>query len=174
MWIASDSAYLYPILIEIETPWKKWWQSAKHVTHSDLTAATAQVAHWRRWFKQPANQENFYRHYDIPRRMQDLTLAPRYVIVHGRRSEANKSRATIELRGNLSIKEDTHLVTFDRLEPDPRFAGYGTVTLTEDGFAPHPLSPITVAPPPDGSGGDDHAPGYRFRPPRRRRAADTE
>lgn len=171
MWIASDSASLYPILIEIETPWKRWWHASSIAIHSDLTTALTQVMHWKRWFKNGANHPNFYRYYRIDRHLQDLTLEPRYVVIHGRRDEANRSSATLESRGSLSLDPDTRLMTFDRLHPDPRSAQFGTVTVNEDGFTQHPLSPDIAS-----QGADDEEAhevasleaGYRFKPPPRR------
>jgi hypothetical protein len=36
MWIASDSASVYPILIEIETPHKRWFHTNKPELHRGL------------------------------------------------------------------------------------------------------------------------------------------
>lgn len=166
MWIALDSAYLYPILIEIETPWKRWWYQSKIAIHSDLTTALSQVMHWKRWFRDGANHPKFYRHYRIDRDLQDLTLAPRYIIIHGRRDEANRTVATAGSRGGIPLDPDTRLMTFDRLQPDPRTASFGTVNVTENGFAPHPLSPHSPASVDVSELASK--PGYRFTPPRRR------
>lgn len=140
MWIASDSAFLYPVLIEIETPWKRWFQVKKLTQHSDLTTALSQVAHWRRWFND-RNRVSFYNYYRVPRRLQDLTLRPRFVVVHGRRREANASPAMTGLRGSLALSDDTRLVTFDHLHADPTAAGYFTVLVNEHGYKIHPRSP---------------------------------
>jgi Domain of unknown function (DUF4263) len=179
MWIAHDSAFLYPILIEIETPWKQWFHRDKLAQHSDLTTPLTQVAHWRRWFNKGRNHVNFYDYYRIPRDLQDLALRPRYVVIHGRRSEASQSPAAIEFRSSLAISEDTHLMTFDRLTLDPRAAKYFTVSADEHGFHIHPNSPAVdpnevpdymrheiAGLTPEGSLGADR--GYRFHPPRRR------
>lgn len=177
MWIASDSVFLYPILIEIETPWKRWFQDRKLVQHSDLTVALSQIAQWRSWFANGHNQVAFYEYYRIPRDLQDLTMSPRYVVVHGRRREANASPASQRFRGNLGIKEDTRLLTFDRLHSDPRARDYFTVSLDEHGYKLHPRSPsVSTLELPEnvryevaGVSLDEDTesrPGYRFRPPR--------
>ena len=171
MWIASDSAYLYPILIEIETPWKRWWYQSKIAIHSDLTTALGQVMHWKRWFNDGANHPKFYRHYRIERDQQDLTLAPRFVIIHGRRDEANRSNATAVSRGGIPLDPDTRLMTFDRLHPDPRSASFGTVAVNEHGFSTHPLSPYALQTITDQVEPADEGvqkAGYRFKPPKRR------
>jgi Domain of unknown function (DUF4263) len=141
MWIAADSACLYPILIEIETPWKKWYHADKLVQHSELTAPLSQVAHWRAWFETGRNQAAFLDDYRIPRELQDHAFQPRYVIIHGRRSEASKSPAAIKFRASLASSSDVRLMTFDRLVPDPRAADYFTVAVDEHGFMLHPNSP---------------------------------
>ncbi len=43
MWIATDSSEITPVLIEIETPDKKWFTAAG-VPHHDLTQALNQLA----------------------------------------------------------------------------------------------------------------------------------
>lgn len=166
MWIAMDSVHLYPILIEIETPWKRWWYQSEIAIHSDLTRAMSQVTQWKRWFNDGINHGKFHRYYRIERDLQDLTLAPRYVIIHGRRAEANRSPASISSRGSIPHDADTHLMTFDRLGVDPRCKKYGTTVVNEHGFSPHPLSPNPL--PTRADPGPAAAPGYRFKPPRRR------
>lgn len=168
MWIAMDSVRLYPILIEIETPWKHWWYQGKIAIHSDLTTALSQVTQWKRWFSDGTNHAKFYRHYRIERDLQDLTLAPRYVVIHGRRREANRSPATIASRGAIPHDADTHLMSFDRLAPDIRSKKYGTAIVNEHGFSRHPLSPNAIAASAEQRSDPATKPGYRFTPPKRR------
>lgn len=178
LWIAHDSVFLYPILIEIETPWKKWFHGRSLRQHSDLTEPLNQVAHWKRWFARGRNVPAFYDYYRIPRSLQDLKLIPRYVVVHGRRSEANATVASREFRAELGAG-DVRLLTFDHLVPDQRSARYFTVGVDEAGYFIHPNSPSTegihlptdvrsvVRGLPNGEDGRP-TPGYRFRPPRPR------
>ncbi len=177
MWLASDSAFLYPILIEIETPWKRWWQSTRLAQHSELTTALTQVAQWRAWFGRGRNQAAFYDYYRVPRDLQDLRLEPRFVVVHGRRSEANANPAAVDLRGALTRDSDTRLLTFNHLHADPQARGCLTVLVNEQGFSLHPNSPPEDPGeplPPDarraiaGLGNPQDSVGYRFRPPPRR------
>lgn len=198
MWIAADSAFLYPILIEIETPSKAWFHQDAPEQHSQFTTAVNQLRRWRAWFERGRNHVAFYDMYRIPRELQDLTLAPRYVLVHGRRTEASRSPAYLALRGQLG-KSDERLITFDHLVTDARANGYLTVRVNEDGFELLHL--------PSGVGFNDleedvlanivglrealtargegmaeelPSPGYRFRPPmarserRRRRHAGQD
>jgi hypothetical protein len=167
MWISMDSLALYPTLIEIETPWKLWWHRSGVSMHSDLTRALTQVMHWRMWFADGVNHAKFYRYYRISRDLQDLTLSPRYLVIHGNRTEANKTPEAIRARANISVSDDTRLMTFDRLTPDPRFLAYGTVTVDAAGFHQHPLGRDWTARNPRDAG-DAEPPGYRFAPPGRR------
>jgi hypothetical protein len=182
MWIAADSAFLYPILIEIETPSKRWFYQDVPHQHSELTTGLNQLRQWKGWFSRARNQVAFYEMYRIPRDLQDLTLTPRYVLVHGRRKEANQSPAFLQLRAQLA-KEDERLVTFDHLEPDPQETRYFTVSVDEHGFTlVHLPTELSVGELPDdvmaevrglrdrlrkpGQGEPDSPhPGYRFKPP---------
>ena len=178
MWIAVDSTFVYPILIEIETPYKRWWHSEKVVEHSELTAARSQVTHWRRWFAQHGPSV-FCDTYQLDRNLRELTLAPRYVIIHGRRNEASKGRSRSETRGGLTINDSSlKLWTFDHLVPDPLAARYFTVRVDDEGYHVHPNSPpVDEAKLPDevrhliidfDSAAAGPRPGHRFAPPKPR------
>jgi hypothetical protein len=183
MWIAADSAFLYPVLIEIETPWKVWFQQQAVKQHSQLTTGRDQIVAWKRWFAKPANQVAFYEMCRVPRDLQDLTMSPRYVLIHGRRAEANRSPEYTKSRGQLQ-QHDERYMTFDRLEPEPGAIDYLTVTLDEHGFVLLHLPqhvrgddiPSDVIANVEGlrealsARGqsvpeDTRGPGYRFRPP---------
>src|SRR6267143_5513307 len=58
MWIAYDSLTLYPVLIEIEAPGKRWFNS-KGMPSQHFTAACAQLTQRKSWFNKPANQQVF-------------------------------------------------------------------------------------------------------------------
>jgi hypothetical protein len=177
MWLANDSAFLYPVLIEIETPWKRWFHQDGQQQHADLTTALSQVANWQVWFGKGRNQVNFCDQYRVPRALMDLTLRPRYVVIHGRRNEASATPATAALRGRLA-PSDVHLMTFDRLAPDQRARGYLTVSIRPEGYVLHENSPqpgprVTPYARQEIAGvGDMDSPepqrGYRFRPPQPR------
>jgi len=116
MWIASDSACLFPILIEIETPRKKWFTGRAAEIHSDLTHAHGQLAEWQAWFDDGRNRTAFLDDYEIPSMLRDRRLAPRYVLVHGRRDDYEGSRTRRRKRAQLA-RHDERLMSFDRLAP---------------------------------------------------------
>jgi hypothetical protein len=133
----------------------------------------------------------------VPRELQDLTLSPRYVLIHGRRAEANRSPEYTRSRGQLQ-QFDERYMTFDRLHPEPGAVDYFTARLDEHGFALLHLPPHVRG---DGLPSDvlaavrglhealtergdfvleeSREAGYRFRPPvagsarRRDRAPDS-
>lgn len=140
MWIATDSAYLMPICVEIERPDKKWFNANGNVQHSDLTTARSQVAAWRGWFADPHNAASFTRIYQVPRDMAERVLRPYFIIIHGRRSEFDGNPRTQRLRATLTAPlSDEILMTFDALKPDVNALPFGTVGLTRDG-AIHAIS----------------------------------
>lgn len=101
MWIATDSAFLRPVLVEIERPDKRWFHDNGGEQHSDLTTALSQVAHWRRWFNTDGNRTAFLRHYRVPSPLTDRPVRPHFIVVHGRRKEVLRSPAHQRLRSSI-------------------------------------------------------------------------
>lgn len=135
MWIASDSAFLMPVLVEIERPDKRWFHDDGTEQHSDLTTALNQIAHWRAWFDTGGNGTQFHRYYRIPRELMDRTIKPHFIVVHGHRSEVMSSPARQRLRSSISKAHDsdTTIMSFDSLSPDNNALDFGTAQLDTDG-----------------------------------------
>jgi len=133
MWIATDSESVYPILIEIETPHKQWFYGNRAEIHSDLTHAQGQLAEWRAWFNQGHNRTLFLDMYQVPQLLSERRLSPRFVLVHGRRSNYAGSRLRQAKRAELA-REDERLMSFDRLTPAKWGALYSCVRMTADGY----------------------------------------
>lgn len=140
MWIATDSETTYPVLIEIETPHARWWHSTGSETHSDLSHAQGQLAEWRGWFAKPRNQIAFADYYDLPAFLRRRKLEPRYVLVHGRRSETGEDAARLTKRGELARK-DERIMTFDRLSPLLENSGLMCVRRSARGYELHRVPP---------------------------------
>jgi hypothetical protein len=146
MWIASDSASVQPVLIEIETPNKRWLQQRTTTQHSDLTVALSQLAHWRAWFAAPGNQSQFRRIYQIPRELMDLPLDPRYVLIHGRSAETRSVPERSALRSSIVDtyrRSGAELMSFDALRSDSRSEGFFTVRLESTGAVSAVSMPAT-------------------------------
>lgn len=133
MWITSDSSSLYPVLVEIETPHKAWFYGDRAEIHSDLTHAHGQLAEWRAWFSRGHNQTAFLDYYEIPTLLARRKLSPRYVLVHGRRSNFESSLRRQQKRAELA-RPDERLMSFDRLSPAKRSVLYSTVRKGQDGY----------------------------------------
>lgn len=133
MWLATDSASLYPILIEIETPHKTWFYGERAEIHSDLTHAHGQLAEWRAWFSKGHNRTAFLEYYDVPPMLARRQLAPRYVLIHGRRSNFDHIPRRREKRAELA-RPDERLMSFDRLTPAKNSVLYSTVRKRQDGY----------------------------------------
>lgn len=133
MWIATDSGSLYPILIEIETPAKRWFHGDRAEIHSDLTHAQGQLAEWRAWFKRGTNRAAFLDYYEIAAEIGHRLLEPRFVLIHGRRAEYERSRRRMEKRAELP-REGERLMSFDRLTPAKHGELYSCVRKRQDGY----------------------------------------
>ncbi|MBT8226373.1 MAG: DUF4263 domain-containing protein [Dactylosporangium sp.] len=133
MWIATDSSFLYPVLVEIETPHKRWFYGDRAEIHSDLTHAQGQLAEWRAWFKRGHNRSAFLDYFEIPRLFADRQIEPRFVLVHGRRADFEGNRRRQEKRAELS-REGERLMSFDRLTPAKNSILYSCVRKRQDGY----------------------------------------
>jgi hypothetical protein len=133
MWIANDSDSLYPILIEIETPYKQWFYGNRAEIHSDLTHAQGQLAEWRAWFNRGHNRTLFLDQYEIPHQLRDNRLSPRFVLIYGRRANYAGSRLRKAKRAELA-REDERLMSFDRLTPAKWGVLYSCMRKTADRY----------------------------------------
>lgn len=133
MWLATDSESLYPVLIEIETPHKQWFYGERAEIHSDLTHAQGQLAEWRAWFSRGSNQTMFLDAYEIPLDLRRRRLSPRFVLIHGRRSNYENSKLRQMKRAELA-REDERLMSFDRLTPAKWGVLYSCLRKKQDGY----------------------------------------
>src|SRR3972149_3871929 len=91
LMIGRDSESVYAIMIEIESPCKKWFTKRGHPT-SDLTLAINQLKDWQVWFKDPLNAEQFKRDYRISDELLRFrSFEQRYLLIYGRRKEVESS-----------------------------------------------------------------------------------
>jgi len=133
MWIAADSAAVYPILIEIETPHKQWFYGDRAEIHSEFTHAQGQLAEWRAWFSQGGNRTMFLDAYDFPDYLRKRRLSPRYVLIYGRQANYAGSPLRQAKRSELA-REDERLMSFDRLTPSKWADAYSCVRKTVNGY----------------------------------------
>ncbi|MEU1396170.1 Shedu anti-phage system protein SduA domain-containing protein [Micromonospora zamorensis] len=133
MWIACHSSEVFPVLIEIETPHKKWFYGDRAEIHSDLTHAQGQLAEWRAWFNRGYNREAFIDQYELGPFMGGRKLSPRYVLVYGRSSNYAGFPRRQQKRAELE-RQDERLMSFDRLSTAKRSVLYSCVRKTQDGY----------------------------------------
>lgn len=116
MWIAVSSSTLWPVVIEIEAPSKRWFNKGGKPTHEFIEAST-QLTQWKAWFNKPANQQIFLNTFQVPPEYQrDLEFRPQFVLIYGRRREFDDSPSLRRLRAPQQREDEYHL-TFDRLTP---------------------------------------------------------
>lgn len=133
MWIASDSASVYPVLIEIETPHKRWFHSKGAEFHSDFTHALGQLTEWAAWFSRGTNAAAFMDYYSFPEYLRELALRPRYVLIHGRRAEYEHDVARKAKIAQVA-QSDQRLMSFNRLAPELKATCVGCVQKQENGY----------------------------------------
>jgi hypothetical protein len=130
MWIARDSETIYPILIEIESPSKPWFTKAD-TQHAKLTQARDQITDWKAWFQNPLNVARLRDYYELEVRGENIR--PLYLLIYGRRAEANKTVERQRRRSSLS-RDDEFLMTYDRLVPQPGACEFYTVRVDRSGY----------------------------------------
>lgn len=116
MWLACDSATIYPVLIEIEAPSKTWYTKAGKTTEK-FNQAHDQLVEWKTWFSKLNHQLLFYELFSIPTSFyKGKTVRPLYVLIYGRRSEF-EGNAHLNEKRNQVARQDEFLMTYDRLAP---------------------------------------------------------
>jgi hypothetical protein len=134
MWIGHDSAFLHPILIEIETPAKKWFNKnevvSQHFVHSH-----DQILDWKAWFDVDANRSMFHEAYSIPDQLcRGRKLQPEYVLVAGSYEAEFRSNPNLNQKRAPLARPNEVLATFDRLTPSWEGADLFTVRLGKNGY----------------------------------------
>jgi hypothetical protein len=139
MWLANDSAYFTPVIIEIEAPSKKYFRKDGSPT-SHFSQARNQLEEWQTILKRPENILSFYRDFSIPQDLIDLTFKPRFVLIYGRREEFEHDKILKQKRGAL-MNNDQVLMSYDRIKP--KFLNnYITCFVKNGKFIAKNLSPI--------------------------------
>jgi hypothetical protein len=126
----QDSATVYAILIEIEAPQKPWCTS-RGIPSAALTQAIDQLREWKAWFSNPTNVLAFQDLYGIKDEVDIRRFVQHYVLIYGRREEANRLSSFTAKRHDLG-SSDEFLMTYDRLNP----TGSAQVTVRLDRSGP--------------------------------------
>ena len=58
LWLSTNSAIDEPVLVEIESPARRWFTASGKQT-ADLTHALGQISEWKAWFNEPRNVDAF-------------------------------------------------------------------------------------------------------------------
>jgi Domain of unknown function (DUF4263) len=129
MWVSSNSEADQPVLIEIEQPGKAWFTRKGQPT-ADLTQALDQIAEWKAWFNVPHNTQAFKAFYGLEQSSwMRRDFQPAYVLIYGRRAEANRDPGLTAKRAHLRA-EDIVAMTYDRLAPNRSADEYPCVKAT--------------------------------------------
>ena len=139
IWLAQDSLFFTPVLIEIERPNKKTFTD-RGIQSADFSQALGQIAEWKAILSEPENVLQFYKYFDIPDWIRKKTFAPQYGLIYGRRSEFETSPLLLKKRAQL-VPSDVMLASFDRLRPDPKCADLLCSTLSHGEYVVKTIPP---------------------------------
>ena len=146
MWLARNSAMVQPVLIEIESPQKRWLAGRPRDLRpsADLTHALNQLRQWEQWLEKPANQDVLLESYGVPTDWRrHRTLRPQYWLIYGRRTENPEEIA--KLRDYYS-QRGLNVHAYDNLHrPNEWCKDYITVRSRGDGTYTAVHIPPTVS-----------------------------
>jgi hypothetical protein len=116
MWLTKNSEDIIPVLIEVESPGKPWF-NANGTRSAKLTQAQDQVSQWREQLDNPTNRTQLGEMFGFPPRWTlDYNLVPRYLLIYGRAAEFER-RPELKRRRHMVRGAATTMMTFDRLRP---------------------------------------------------------
>ncbi|BDI34003.1 hypothetical protein CCAX7_60540 [Capsulimonas corticalis] len=146
MWITSNSDFVHPTLIELESPKKKWFNLDGTPT-ADFTQAYDQISTWMAWFENPLNKAQFAEYYHLPDYFREKRIMrPNYVLIYGRRDEATRTRELAEKRAMMIRPGEIHM-SYDRLGPSLDAMGFICSKVDKDGYVAQYIPP-TITPDP--------------------------
>ncbi len=132
LWISRDSESVYGVLIEIESPRKKWF-TVKGQPTATLTQAINQIHEWKNWFNDTVNRQRFISDYCIPSSyIRNRSFQSRYILIYGRRNEIESSQHNNK-RIHLK-KSDEDFITYDALFPDEELKNCICVKVDGKGY----------------------------------------
>src|ERR1700730_67142 len=119
----SDFAYLSKssddwncVLVEIESPGARFFKDESNEFHKDFLKAIQQINIWRAWFLEQTNKAGFADNtvglIRVP--LNRNPTHPKFVLVHGRRSEYGRSPIRRRLIAAQEV-DDLKILTFDSL-----------------------------------------------------------
>ena len=132
MCLSTNSLEFEPVLIEIERPGKRWFNSSGDPS-ADFTQAHNQLAQWKAWFGHEANRLVFYDSFGIPAYLRQRKLKIAYVLIYGRRSEYEGNESLNRVRAELA-REGEYLMSYNRLNPISDGRNLFTVKKTNCGY----------------------------------------
>jgi hypothetical protein len=131
LMITRDSASVYAVLIEIESPCKRWFTKEGSPT-ADLTQAIGQLRSWKAWFEEPGKLESFSHEYQVPRAFRDRRFEQRYILIYGRRTDLLESGFAY-LRSQQQ-QPDERFLSYDHLDPNEHLDDAVTARLNGNGY----------------------------------------
>jgi hypothetical protein len=141
LMICSDTASVYAVLIEIESPCKPWFTSSGQPT-AKLTGAIDQLREWKMWFSRSGNSQRFCDEYRVTSDfLARRRFEQRYTLIYGRRNEIQQS-SSAGMRSHHQ-QPDEQFISYDHLSPSEELIDAITAVVKADGY--HALSvPPTV------------------------------
>ncbi|WP_237228807.1 Shedu anti-phage system protein SduA domain-containing protein [Rubinisphaera sp. JC750] len=135
LYFTGNSGEITVVLIEIESPGKKWFTKTGQQT-AELTQAANQISSWKAWFADPLNTQTFERDYMVRgySALNNREFRQKYILVIGRRDDITDTTLN-RTRHHLQPVNETWM-TYDRLTCSPHWDDAVTVKLDRSGVTP--------------------------------------
>jgi hypothetical protein len=116
VYISKSSDDWNCVLVEIEKPTSRFFKDGSNEFHPDFNKAIQQINSWRAWFSDPSNKASFAENtiglIRVP--LERNPIHPKFVLVHGRRSEYGGSGTRRRIIA-AQERDDFKILTFDSL-----------------------------------------------------------
>lgn len=144
LYFTGNSGEITAVLIEIESPTKRWFTKGGQQT-DELTQASNQIKSWKNWFADPINVQAFERDYMVRdyQALYNRTFKQEYILVIGRRCDITDPTLN-KTRHHLQGPGETWM-TYDRLQCSFHWDNAVTVRLDRSGVS-HQFRAIHVPP----------------------------
>lgn len=142
MWLATATYIIFPVLVEIETPAKRWFTEGGQ-PKAEWTQARNQIVTWKQWLNKASNKVVFSELYGLSAEFRHFEIRPQFVLVYGRREEFDEDP---KFRGVRALQQgpDEYHVTFDRLTPDYNARNYLILRKKDGEWVAATVVPPTV------------------------------
>lgn len=132
LMLTRDTGSVYAVLIEIESPCKKWFTKAG-IPNAKFVQAMNQLRQWKAWFAHGENTVRFLKEYEVPDELiKYRAFEQRYLLIYGRRADVENSTYAAIRQQHQQF--DERFMSWDSLSPTPQLSDALTAQVDKYGY----------------------------------------